>query len=157
MISGNLTQLKTAGLPAVFSAILHHPACTLAQLQQAPDGRLQPEQHAWFCTIGDAYSAPRPTRHTEYHRQYADIQVVLSGEEIIHYDLTDVSACQAEERRPDLFILAQPELRQHLHLREGDFVVFIPGEPHQALCAVNEPACVRKAVFKVPAHLLETE
>ncbi|MCV5979533.1 YhcH/YjgK/YiaL family protein, partial [Escherichia coli] len=30
-----------------------------------------------------------------------------------------------------------------------------PGEPHQALCAVSTPAPVRKAVFKIPAEMLE--
>jgi beta-galactosidase beta subunit len=29
------------------------------------------------------------------------------------------------------------------------------GEPHQALCAVSTPAPVRKAVFKIPAAMLE--
>lgn len=40
-------------------------------------------------------------------------------------------------------------------LRSGDFAVFLPGEPHQALCAVQAPMTVRKAVFKVPRALLE--
>ncbi|MCP6744350.1 YhcH/YjgK/YiaL family protein, partial [Klebsiella pneumoniae] len=40
-------------------------------------------------------------------------------------------------------------------LRPGDFAVFYPGEPHQALCAVSTPAPVRKAVFKIPAEMLE--
>ncbi len=40
-------------------------------------------------------------------------------------------------------------------LRPGDFAVFYPGEPHQALCAVSTPAPIRKAVFKIPAEMLE--
>ena len=36
-----------------------------------------------------------------------------------------------------------------LHLNEGDFVVFYPGEVHKPLCAVGEPAKVRKAVVKM--------
>ncbi|EHC28144.1 Protein yjgK [Salmonella enterica subsp. enterica serovar Gaminara str. A4-567] len=34
-------------------------------------------------------------------------------------------------------------------LNEGDFVVFYPGEVHKPLCAVGEPARVRKAVVKM--------
>ncbi|TGD49773.1 YhcH/YjgK/YiaL family protein, partial [Salmonella enterica subsp. enterica serovar Poona] len=34
-------------------------------------------------------------------------------------------------------------------LHEGDFVVFYPGEVHKPLCAVGEPARVRKAVVKM--------
>ena len=100
-------------------------------------------------------TAPAVTRHTEYHRRWLDIQVVLAGEEIIRYDVADAREMPAEERKPDLWIVAQPQLRQQLHLQAGDFAIFAPGEAHQALCAVDDrPAQVRKAVFKVPVEML---
>ncbi|WP_416820994.1 YhcH/YjgK/YiaL family protein, partial [Cronobacter sakazakii] len=34
-------------------------------------------------------------------------------------------------------------------LEEGDFVIFWPGEVHKPLCAVGNPAPVRKAVVKM--------
>ena len=34
-------------------------------------------------------------------------------------------------------------------MSEGDFVVFYPGEVHKPLCAVGQPAKVRKAVIKL--------
>lgn len=155
MITGNLQCLALATLPEELYALLARPECTLEALRAAPDGRWQSEGADWFCTIADSDTAPMATRHTEYHRRWLDIQVVLTGEEIIRYDVVDARDTAAEERKPDLWIVAQPQLRQQLHLRAGDFAVFAPGEAHQALCAVNDrPARVRKAVFKVPVEML---
>ena len=155
MITGNLQYLALATLPEELYALLARPECSLAALQSAPDGRWQPEGAGWFCTIGVNDTAPAVTRHTEYHRRWLDLQVVLAGEEIIRYDVADAREMPAEERKPDLWFVAQPQLRQQLHLQAGDFAIFAPGEAHQALCAVDDrPAQVRKAVFKVPVEML---
>lgn len=156
MITGNLSALPLATLPPALFALLSRPEFSLAAMQAHDDGKIQPQNADWFCNIGPANTAPRETRHTEFHRQYLDIQVVLEGEEIIHFSCQDARSLPAEERKPDLFILARPELTQAVHLRAGDFVTFYPGEAHQALCAVGEPAAVRKAVFKIPLAMLET-
>ena len=154
MIAGNLQALELATLPAALYALLTRPDCTLAALQARPDGRWQPDDDGWFCNLGNSETAPVSLRHTEYHRRWLDIQVLLAGEEIIRYDLADASQTPAEERKPDLFIIANPLLRQQLCLQPGDFVIFAPGEAHQALCAVDQPARVRKAVFKVAPEWL---
>lgn len=154
MITGNLQALALATLPDTLYALLARPECALAALQARPNGRWQPEGDSWFCTISDSETAPASQRHTEYHRQWLDIQVLLAGEEIIGYDVADARQIAAEERKPDLFIVEQAQLRQQLHLQPGDFAVFAPGEAHQALCAVGKPARVRKAVFKVSPEML---
>ena len=154
MITGNLQALALATLPETLYALLARPECTLASLQAMPDGRWQPEGAGLFCHISDSETAPIEQRHTEYHRQWLDIQVLLAGEEIIRYDVMDARQALAEERKPDLFIMAQAQLRQQLHLQPGDFAIFAPGEAHQALCAVDKPARVRKAVFKVSPEVL---
>lgn len=155
MIVGNLSALPLAGLPPALWQILNRPECSLAALSARQDGRFQPVDAAWFCTIGVAYTQALAQRHTEYHRQWADIQVILSGAERIHAGMVASVAPGDEERKPDLFISQQAPDSVTLLLRAGDFAVFFPGEPHQALCAVASPAAVRKAVFKVPQSLLE--
>ncbi len=59
------------------------------------------------------------------------------------------------ELKPDLYICQPAPESVSILLRPGDFAVFYPGEPHQALCAVSTPAPLRKAVFKIPAEMLE--
>ena len=155
MIIGNLQALAMAGLPAALRAILEREDCRLEALKQREDGRFQPADAQWFCHIGPAQTEPAAQRHTEYHRQWADIQVVLAGNEVINASQQPLAQPDDEERKADLFIAAAPVLPVSLRLSVGDFAVFLPGEPHQALCAASQPERVRKAVFKIPRSLLE--
>ncbi|MCL2898968.1 YhcH/YjgK/YiaL family protein [Brenneria tiliae] len=157
MIAGNLSHLKLATLPTPLWNILSAPGMTLTELNALPEGRYQPEGADWFYSIGSVSTAPQAARHTEFHRNYLDIQLVLAGEEIIGYGLNDVQGQAATERKPDLYILDNPSVPHKILLRSGDFVTFYPGEAHQALCAVDDiPAPVKKAVFKIPLALLNT-
>lgn len=155
MIIGNLNALAQAGLPSCLQNVLLDPRCHLTALLARDDGRWQPDGVNWFCTLGLAQTQPVLQRHTEYHHQWIDIQVVLTGEERIHAGGKSACTSNDEERKPDLFISTQAELNVAITLRAGDFAVFMPGEPHQALCAISEPGTVRKAVFKVPLSSLE--
>ncbi|WP_040976663.1 YhcH/YjgK/YiaL family protein [Necropsobacter massiliensis] len=154
MIAGNTKILNLATLPKSLYAILSHPEFTLEKLQSLPDGKYQPEGTTWFCNVGDSQTSPAEIRHTEFHKNYLDIQLILKGKEIIHYSLTNAIGQSAVEKKPDLYILDKPILTNSILLCTGDFVTFYPGEPHQALCMVKEPATVRKAVFKVPKEMI---
>ena len=155
MIAGNMAHLPLATLPAPLLAILSSPGMTLAELNALPEGKYQPPGADWFYTIGTVSTAPQAERHTEFHHNYLDIQMILVGEEIIGYGLASAIGQPAIERKPDLYILDNPQVPHQIHLRAGDFVTFYPGEPHQALCAIDDkPAAVKKAVFKVPVGYL---
>lgn len=155
MIIGNLDALALAGLPASLRQILSRPDCSLAALSTREDGRWQPEDSRWFCNISEVQTQPLAQRHTEYHHQWADIQVMLSGCEVINAGMVAIARDDDEERKPDLFIAPDGQHAVAITLHDGDFAIFLPGEPHQALCAVGAPATVRKAVFKVPCDMLE--
>ena len=155
MIVGNLNALPLAGLPPALRQILSLPQATLAALSGRPDGRWQPENCRWYCNIGEAHTQPTAQRHTEYHHQWADIQVMLAGCELINAGMLCVAQDSDEERKPDLFIARDSPLPVSITLYPVDFAIFLPGEPHQALCAVDVPSTVRNAVFKVPSDLLE--
>ena len=155
MIAGHLRALELATLPDALLSILTLPECSLEALCAREDGHFQPEGAAWFCHIGNANTSPAADRHTEFHHDWLDIQVVLEGEEIIGFDTRSAIGQPATERKPDLFILDNPALHNEILLRSGDFVTFAPGEPHRALCCTTHPAVVRKAVFKVPASALK--
>lgn len=154
MIAGNMKNLASATLPESLYAILSNPEFRPEKLQSLPDGKYQPEGVRWFYNIGDSQTSPAETRHTEFHEDYLDIQLILKGEEIINYSLTSALGQSAVEKKPDLYILENPVLTNSILLRAGDFVTFYPGEPHQALCMVKEPAIVRKAVFKIPKEII---
>ena len=92
----------------------------------------------------------------EAHRRYADVMLMLEGEEAIFVkpvsELTQVTkeydpACDA------LFAKADPDAAR-IVLRPGDFAVFFPEDAHCPACAVEEPRHVKKVIAKV---LLEKE
>lgn len=155
MIAGNLNYLHSSGLPVPLLTLLDRPAHRLDALRAQADGHYDSDDgRGWHYTISTTQTRPAAERHTELHLAYADIQIVLDGEEHIHYDLTDQRDTAGAASKPDFYLLEQPQLRQRLHLHSGDFAVFLPGEAHQALCAVQAPAAVRKAVYKIPLTML---
>lgn len=155
MIIGHLNALPLAGLPTPLRQILSRPDCSLQALSALDDGRWQPENCRWFCNIGESQTQIQAQRHTEYHHLWADIHVVLSGSEFIYACMRSVEQDSDEERKPDLYITNHANHVVAITLRVGDFACFLPGEPHQALCSVDAPMTIRKAVFKVPRDMLE--
>lgn len=155
MIIGNLNALQMAGLPDEIRQLLSRSDCSLTALMAREDGRWQPEGCHWFCTIGTSNTQPETQRHTEYHWLWADIQLVLDGLELINAATQPAATEGDEQRKPDLYIARHAVNRVAITLHPGDFAIFMPGELHQALCAVDAPATVRKAVFKVPRDMLE--
>ncbi|MWN06464.1 YhcH/YjgK/YiaL family protein [Gilliamella sp. Pas-s95] len=154
MIAGNINFLNLATLPKSLYCILSRPEINFNILKNQLDGRYQLDGEKWFYNINESYTSPEQERHTEFHKQFLDIQLILSGEEIIRYSLTDSTNEQCYEKKTDLFILENPRLNNFIHLTAGDFVTFYPGEPHQALCMVDVRNKVRKAVFKVPIDII---
>ncbi len=123
MIVGNLNALPLAGLPPALRQILAHPQATLAALSARKDGRWQPENCRWYCDIGEASTQPAARRHTEYHHQWADIQVMLAGCEVINAGTLRVAQDSDEERKPDLFIARDCPLPVSITLHAGDCAI----------------------------------
>lgn len=84
----------------------------------------------------------------EYHRRYADIHVVLSGQEMISYGQGASSEHTAYDGSSD-FALVTCEARQELVMKPGYFALFWPGEPHCPNLAVMDTEKITKMVIKV--------
>lgn len=83
----------------------------------------------------------------EAHDQYADIQLILRGSERFRWGLGE-----AGELKGDLRTVTGVEKYVEFTLRENQFAVFLPGEPHAPGLPENGPASCRKAVVKVKVH-----
>lgn len=104
-------------------------------------------------TIDQVYhSKARPDGFFESHRKYIDVQVILSGEEVM--EVTDISrlpvkAAYAEER--DVIIYGDAANASILRMRAGDIAVFFPVDGHMpSLQTGAGSSLVRKTVVKVP-------
>lgn len=89
----------------------------------------------------------------ESHREYIDIQVVLSGEEAMGYaPASRMAEKEAYRADKDVAIFQCPGREESvLTIRAGEFAAFFPQDAHRPGCAAGAPAKVRKAVIK--AHV----
>ncbi len=80
----------------------------------------------------------------EAHDVYADIQLVLRGSERFRWGLGLPGGLKGDFRS-----VTGVEKYVEFTLRENQFVVFLPGEPHAPGLPEHGPAFCRKAVVKV--------
>lgn len=87
----------------------------------------------------------------EAHRQYLDVQYLISGEETILWiplsQAGDVSRPYDPERDIEFFY-RRPGSR-HCHLGPGLLAIFFPTDAHQPGCNTYGPSQVHKVVVKV--------
>lgn len=118
------------------------------------EGRYEIEGEQVYATVM-SYETKEPVdlRH-EAHRDHADIQLLLEGEEVMFYTPAyrlGPGLGYVEAR--DFEHFERPENPSRLVVRKGEFAVFFPGEGHRANVALDAPRLVRKIVVKVRSQL----
>jgi biofilm protein TabA len=90
-------------------------------------------------------------RTPETHKDFIDIQFVISGDELVEFSSLGDSQPNVHKPEEDNYFYLRPSLTlNEMRLRNGDFVVFFPWDIHSPLCHKNEQNIVRKIVVKVP-------
>ncbi|WED26307.1 YhcH/YjgK/YiaL family protein [Vibrio sp. DW001] len=109
-----------------------------------------------FVMLVDGETEPRALRKSEIHKQYIDIQILLSGEEVYGYSNTiSEEALKLVELENDVMFFDNVENEQFIKLQDGDFVIFYPNQAHRPLCASNDkPMVIKKAILKIPSSVL---
>ncbi|EGT0648521.1 DUF386 domain-containing protein [Citrobacter braakii] len=153
MMSAELRSLPSAGLHPVLQQAL--TLAVAANPQEKTPGRYELQGDNIFMNIMQFATQSPEQKKAELHREYIDIQVLLSGEERILFGMTD-SARQCEEMHveDDYQLCSQIADEQAMVLKPGRFVIFMPGEPHKPGCVVQAPMDIKKVVIKVRASLL---
>ncbi len=86
----------------------------------------------------------------EGHKYYADIHVVLEGEEQI--GVTDASSLTAGEyEEAGDFIPYEGPVDSWVTMRPGDILIVFPEDVHKVKVQLNGACDIKKAVFKVRA------
>lgn len=101
--------------------------------------------------VNEYTTKPVAECESESHREYADIQIMLTGAERFGYTpLTDQQAYQPYSPARDvaLYSIAQEDL-SYITLRPGQFIIFFPSDIHQPEVFDRQPDLVRKVVLKV--------
>ncbi|MGE6137927.1 YhcH/YjgK/YiaL family protein [Aeromonas rivipollensis] len=157
MIVGNLQQLDIALLPAPLMRLLSQPELSLHRLQQQAEGRHDLIDDTVFYLVSCPTTAEEASLKSEFHDRYLDIQIVLTGQEVIALSAAVSSPHDHQESKPDLLFLDNPTITTRLLLNTGDFAIFYPGEVHRPTCQVGTPARIKKVVFKICKNWLAAQ
>ncbi|KAF0811688.1 Toxin-antitoxin biofilm protein TabA [Andreprevotia sp. IGB-42] len=143
---------------AAFPTAVNHALTLLLQQDLAglPTGRYPLDGDKLFFMIQEMHTRPQQDNRPEAHREHADIQLLLSGEERYGVALAGADRQVVEDLRDthDIAFYAQPAREVFIDLQPGMFVFFLPGELHRPCCAIAAPQPVRKAVVKIHRSLL---
>ena len=104
-----------------------------------------------FAIVNEYITKPLAECEPESHRDYADIQIVITGAEKFGYaPLTDQAASTPYDPEKDVafYSLTEEELN-YLTIPAGQFIIFFPSDIHQPEVFVRQPALVKKVVMKV--------
>ncbi|PWC13194.1 YhcH/YjgK/YiaL family protein [Brenneria roseae subsp. americana] len=154
MITGNIHHLELVPyLPAKLRDAIEYVKQHITA--DTPLGKHDIDGNNEFVLISNDSTDLLEKRRAEYHAKYLDIQIVLSGVEGMTFSNRPAGEPDTDWLADkDIAFLPFGEQEKQFVLQEGDFVVFFPGEVHKPLCAVGEPAHVRKAVVKIDASLV---
>lgn len=147
MIIGNIHHLPSWLPEELRQAIVHLQANVS---DTTLEGKYDIDGNRLFYMISENMTEPCAERRAEYHERYLDIQVVLKGQEGMAFSTMPAGTPETDWLADkDIAFLADSVQEKMVVMSEGDFVVFYPGEVHKPLCAVGQPAKVRKAVIKL--------
>ncbi|BDH44302.1 hypothetical protein TUM12370_03460 [Salmonella enterica subsp. enterica serovar Choleraesuis] len=149
MIIGNINGTAPDLLPSALAALLGNDRFGMEALSQQPDGKYNIHDDSLFYIISSPTTRHESEIKSEFHRQYIDIQLLLSGDEVIATGPLPDEAPQLPETAPDLIFIDDNPVEQRITLTPGDYAVFFPGEVHRPTCQVSQPQSIRKVVFKV--------
>ena len=115
-------------------------------LLNMPAGRYEVDGNDIYVNL-DEYET-RVSSNVEAHREYIDIQYVLSGEEYMGVsNLDNLTVVEDYDAQRDI-IFYNGEVEKVL-VKTGEFVIFYPEDAHLPCQVVDIPRKVKKAVAKI--------
>ena len=148
MINDKIEHLKRYAVPhgeAFLKFIAGHDCAGL------PDGEIAIEGRDLFVKIMSYHTKAAHENKFEIHQQYADIQYIAAGAEIMQTArLNDLETLTAYDPQGDYQFFKYAGPASDLIVKAGEFTVFYPLEPHRTTCAYEGfKGIVKKLVFKV--------
>jgi YhcH/YjgK/YiaL family protein len=150
MITSTLSQLQPFEIisPNFSKAIRYALSTDFAALET---GKYPVDGEEVFAIVNEYTTKPSSECDPESHREYADIQIMISGIERFGYaPLTDQheTTPYSEDKDVALYTIP-PEDLNYFTLHPGEFIIFLPSDIHQPEVYSHQPGLVRKVVIKV--------
>ncbi len=90
----------------------------------------------------------KPKTVSEVHEKYIDIQLIVSGTEVIGFAPIEAEK-ELVEAKPEKDVWKYTCKTQPVVLRDGDFMVLYPSDIHMPGASLDESVMCRKVVVKV--------
>lgn len=149
MIVGNLQQLEIekGWLP-------NHMVKLIKQVMEMHPETMTPGRYelgnSHYMNIDESMTEPEENRYFEAHQEYADIQILLVGHELIAYaPLSAMDHMVEANVDKDVYFYEYSGRRTIMPMMHGNYVVFFPGDAHKPLIADRQPEMIKKVVIKV--------
>ena len=102
-----------------------------------------------FVRIGEYATESQAAKRFETHRRYADVQVIVSGVEMMGFTTeTSLVPITEYDAQSDIQFFERPKCISQLVVSPGECVVFFPNEAHQPGCVYQSPAKVKKLISR---------
>ncbi|HNW51142.1 MAG TPA: YhcH/YjgK/YiaL family protein [Prolixibacteraceae bacterium] len=111
-------------------------------------GKFYLKDQLLYAMVNEYETKPMEQCKLEAHRQYIDIQFMVSGEERVGYVAFE-GQTPSEAYNPEKDVVFFQENVSLFTLKKGSFAVFFPNDLHQPCILSGEAARVRKVVVKV--------
>lgn len=116
-------------------------------------GKYEIEGSNIFAIVNEYDTVDTATEQMESHKQYIDIQYMVSGSELIGHDfLKDQQPSKAYDEAADYQLFAEDPMF-FSRLEKGMFAIFFPTDLHMPNIKVSTPAPVKKVVVKIAVNL----
>jgi biofilm protein TabA len=111
-------------------------------------GKFEIESKDIFGIVSEYNAKNSEDAKWEAHKKYADIQVIISGEEKMGYALLSATAVKEEynAEKDVVFLSGQGD---YVTGKPGNFIIFFPQDAHQPGVAINGNTPIKKLVIKV--------
>ena len=156
MIFGHVNDFEKAfsWLPQPLRVAVEHLRQT--DFSRLPAGNYDLQGKDIYVQVIDMTTKPLAETRPEVHRQYIEVQFLVSGHENIGVASDTGKNTVAEDllAERDLLFYAGAENESTLVMTPGSFAVFMPNDVHRPGCAADKPEAIRKVVVKVKASLL---
>ena len=157
MIFGHVNDFEAgfSWLPLPLKTAVKHLRDT--DFMALPAGNYDLQGKDIYVQVIDMATRPFAETRPEVHRQYIDVQFLVSGREKIGVAADTGNNAVAEDllAQRDLLFYGGMENESALTMTPGSFAVFMPSDVHRPACAFDQPEPIRKVVVKVRVSLLE--
>ncbi len=119
-------------------------------LKNLPDGRYEILDNEIYANVQSLKTKNQNLKKWEVHKDYIDIQYVISGKEKMGYGLLSdfYEVIEEYDKQKDIEFL-NGEKFNFADVKEGEFVIFYPNDVHAPMLSVDDDIEIKKVIVKV--------